>query len=144
MNSMPKYVVSRSLKEASWNNSTIIDASPAEAISKLKRGSGGVIMLYGSADLLHSLIRTDIIDEYRIMVFPVVLGSGKHLFRDESDTSHLRLTDTRRFSSGAVLLTYRPTDESPGVEFAVTMLATPEAVEEVLFGMATGSGPGRP
>jgi hypothetical protein len=78
------------------------------------------------------------------MVFPVVLGSGKHLFRDESDTSHLRLTDTRRFSSGAVLLTYRPTDESPGVEFAVTMLATPEAVEEVLFGMATGSGPGRP
>jgi class 3 adenylate cyclase len=128
MNSIPKYVVSRSLKEASWNNSTIIDASPAEAISKLKRGSGGDIMLYGSADLLNSLIRTDVIDEYRIMVFPVVLGSGKHLFRDESDTSHLRLADSRVFSSGAVLLTYRPTDETPTSKYVETFAWTREAL----------------
>ena len=128
MNSMPKYVVSRSLKEASWNNSTIIDASPAEAISRLKREVGGDIMLYGSADLLNSLIRTDVIDEYRIMVFPVVLGSGKRLFRDESDTSHLRLADTRVFGSGTVLLTYRPTDESPTSKYVETFAWTREAI----------------
>ncbi len=128
MNSIPKYVVSRSLTEATWNNTTIIDGPPAEEISKLKRGSGGDILLHGSADLLNSLIRTGVIDEYRIIVFPVVLGSGKHLFRDESDTKHLRLVDTRMFSSGAVLLIYQRADERPKSKYVETFAWTREAI----------------
>jgi len=126
MNSIPKYVVSRSLKEATWNNTTIIDTPPAEAIAKLKRDASGDIMLYGSADLLNALTRTDIIDEYRIMVFPVLLGSGKRLFKDASDTTHLGLVDTRTFESGVTMLTYRPADPAPSSRYVETFAWTGE------------------
>src|SRR5918996_5413674 len=91
MNSIPKYVVSQSLRAASWRNSSIIGGNPAEKIAELKQQPGGDILLFGSADLLNLLINHDLIDEYRLMVFPVVLGGGKRLFRDARDVMHLRL-----------------------------------------------------
>ena len=77
-------------------------------------------MLFGSADLLNSLIKDDLIDEYRIMVFPVVLGSGKRLFRDTTDVTHLVLVDTRTFESGVSVLTYRPADRVPSSTYVET------------------------
>ena len=106
MNGLPKHVVSTTLEEAEWNNSTIIKENVAEELSRLKEQPGQDILMYGSADLMHTLMEHDLIDEYRIWVHPVVLGSGKRLFRDESETKILRLVDTTTFSSGVVLLSY--------------------------------------
>ena len=113
MNEIPKYVVSTSLKKADWQHTTIINERVVERIAELKQQPGGDIFLYGSSDLLNSLVPHDLIDEYRIMVFPVLLGSGKRLFRDTTDTTHLRLEDTRVFESGVTALTYRPADGTP-------------------------------
>jgi dihydrofolate reductase len=114
MNGLPKYVVSTTLEEAEWNNSTIIKENVAEEVSRLKEQPGQDILMYGSADLMHTLMEHDLIDEYRIWVHPVVLGSGKRLFRDESETKILRLVDTTTFSSGVVLLSYQPAGEEAG------------------------------
>jgi class 3 adenylate cyclase/dihydrofolate reductase len=126
MNSIPKYVVSGSLRTAGWQNSIIIGGNPAEKIAELKQQSGGDILLFGSADLLNSLIKHDVIDEYRIMVFPVVLGSGKRLFRDATDVTHLQLVDTRTFASGVTVLTYRPADRVPSSKYVETFAWTQE------------------
>jgi class 3 adenylate cyclase/dihydrofolate reductase len=120
MNSLPKYVVSQRLRAASWQNSSIIGGNPAERIAELKQQPGGDILLFGSADLLNSLINDDLIDEYRLMVFPVVLGSGKRLFRDARDVMHLQLADTRTFASGVTVLTYRPADRVPSSRYVET------------------------
>jgi class 3 adenylate cyclase/dihydrofolate reductase len=120
MNSIPKYVVSGSLRTAGWRNSIIIGGNPAEKIAELKRQPGGDILLFGSADLLNSLIKHDVIDEYRLMVFPVVLGSGKRLFRDATDITHLQLADSRTFESGVTVLTYRPADRVPSSKYVET------------------------
>ena len=114
MNSLPKYVVSTTLEEAEWNNSTIIKENVAEEVSRLKEQPGKDILIYGSADLMHTLMEHDLIDEYRIWVHPVVLGSGKRLFKDESETKVLRLVDTTTFSSGVVILSYQPAGEEAG------------------------------
>jgi dihydrofolate reductase len=114
MNGLPKHVVSTTLEEAEWNNSTIIKENVAEEVSRLKEQPGQDILMYGSADLMHKLMEHDLIDEYRIWVHPVVLGSGKRLFRDESETKILRLVDTTTFSSGVVLLSYQPAGEEAG------------------------------
>ena len=106
MNSIPKYVVSSTLKRAEWNNSTIIAGDIAGAVSRLKAEPGGDLLVYGSADLVDELLRHDLIDEYRVLMYPVILGSGKRLFRDRIDTRHLRLAGSRTFGSGVVLLTY--------------------------------------
>jgi dihydrofolate reductase len=108
MNSMPKFVVSATLKETGWNNSRVIKENVAEEVAKLKRQTERDILVYGSADLVHSLMRYDLIDEYRLMVFPIILGTGKRLFGDGSDTTVLRLVEAKTFSSGVVLLTYQP------------------------------------
>lgn len=108
VNSTPKFVVSSTLKKAEWNNSTIIKKNVVEEITKLKRQPGGHIGITGSATLVQSLMQHDLIDEYRLMVHPVVLGSGKRLFRDGSDTKALKLADTKTFSSGVVVLSYQP------------------------------------
>ncbi|HEY9378380.1 MAG TPA: dihydrofolate reductase family protein [Jiangellaceae bacterium] len=126
MNSIPKYVVSESLRTAGWQNSIIIGGNPAEKIAELKQQSGGDILLFGSADLLNSLIKHDVIDEYRIMVFPVVLGSGKRLFRDATDITHLQLVDTRTFQSGVTVLTYRPANRVPSSKYVETFAWTQE------------------
>jgi dihydrofolate reductase/class 3 adenylate cyclase len=131
MNGLQKYVVSRTLKGAEWNNTIVLRGDIAEEVSRLKQQQGGDILIHGSADLVNSLMKHDLIDEYRLMVFPVVLGSGKRLFRDESDTSHLRLVDTRAFSSGVVLLTYQLAGEGPSSEYAETFAWTEEQIESL-------------
>ncbi len=109
MNGYPKFVVSTTLEEPlGWNNSALIKGNVAEEVSRLKRQPGKDILIFGSADLVNTLMQRDLIDEYRLMVFPVVVGSGKRLFGDGSDTTVLRLVETKTFGSGVVVLTYQP------------------------------------
>ena len=109
LNNTPKYVVSTSLEEPlEWNNSTLIKGNVAEEVPRLKRQPGNDILIFGSGDLVNTLMQHDLIDEYRLMIFPVVVGSGKRLFGDEIDTKVLRLVETKTFGSGVVVLTYRP------------------------------------
>jgi class 3 adenylate cyclase/dihydrofolate reductase len=126
MNSIPKYVVSGSLRTTAWQNTTIIGRNPVEAIIELKRQPGGDIMLYGSSELLNSLVGRGVIDEYRLMVFPVVLGSGKRLFQESTDTTHLELVDTTTFESGVTVLTYRPADRAPSSRYVEDFAWTEE------------------
>jgi class 3 adenylate cyclase/dihydrofolate reductase len=116
MNAMPKYVVSNTLERADWNNTTILSGDVRQRIVDLKAKPGGELVVYGSPDLLRFLLENDLVDEYRILVYPVVLGSGKHLFGDRIDTQHLRLIRSRTFGSGVVLLAFEPeaTPPTPG------------------------------
>ena len=117
LNDLPKYVVSRTLERADWHNTKIIRTVPDE-LADLKAQAGGEILCYGSADLLASLMEHHLVDEYRLSVYPVVLGSGKHLFRDRIDTHHLRLDASRTFhGSGVVLLTYVPEGSAPSSRY---------------------------
>jgi dihydrofolate reductase len=111
INSMPKYVASTTLKELDWNNSRLIKGNLPEEISKLKQQSGKNILVNGSATLVHSLMQHDLIDEYRLLVYPVVLGDGKRLFKDVKNTK-LRLGETKTFPSGVILLQYQPIGSS--------------------------------
>jgi dihydrofolate reductase len=86
----------------------LIEGNVAEEVSRLKQQSGKDILVFGSTELVNTLMQHDLIDEYRLMVFPVVVGSGKRLFRDGSDTKALRLVDAKPLSSGVVVLTYQP------------------------------------
>ncbi|HXS47499.1 MAG TPA: dihydrofolate reductase family protein [Solirubrobacterales bacterium] len=108
MNSMPKYVVSSTLKEAEWSNSTVLRGDVAEEVTKLKDEVDGVILIAGSAQLVQALLEHDLVDELRLMVFPVVLGSGKRLFGDVSDKKSLTLTGSKTLGDGISLLTYEP------------------------------------
>jgi dihydrofolate reductase len=108
-NGMRKYVVSSTLGEPAWNNSTVIRDDVPEEVAKLKQGDGGDILVNGSAQLVRTLMEHDLVDEYRLMVFPVVLGSGKRLFLDLGQTKALQLTDAQPVGpDGIVILTYRP------------------------------------
>ena len=107
MNSIQKFVVSTTLKEAKWNNSKIIKGDVAKEIARLKQQPGKNIVIHGSADLVNSLTRQGLIDEYRLMVFPIVLGKGKRLF-NEGTNATLKLVESRNFESGIVVLTYEP------------------------------------
>ena len=111
MNNTPKFVVSRTLATLECNNSTLIEGDIAEAIPKLKQRPGKDITISGSATLVRSLLEEDLIDELRLMVHPVVVGSGRRLFEDESDQKALELVDTETFSTGVVYVTYRPASE---------------------------------
>jgi dihydrofolate reductase len=108
MNAMPKYVVSSTLQEASWNNTTILDGDVAEEVAQLKRDVDGVILVAGSARLVQALVERDLVDELRLMVFPVLLGSGKRLFGEVGEKKPLRLADQRTLGDGIALLTYEP------------------------------------
>ena len=107
MNGMPKYVVSKTLSRVEWNNSHIIKSNVAEEVARLKQQPGGDILVAGSARLINSLVPHNLIDEYRLLVYPIVLGSGKRLFQDDN-TVKLALVDSKLFSSGVMALTYRP------------------------------------
>jgi dihydrofolate reductase len=106
LNTMPKYVASRTLDKVEWNNSTLLKGDVAEAVAELKRQPGGVLQTQGSADLAQTLIRNDLVDEYRLLVYPVVLGKGKRLFREGNPPSALRLVDTKTTSTGVTIHTY--------------------------------------
>jgi dihydrofolate reductase len=107
-NTMPKYVVSSTLEEPEWNNSTVLKGDVAEEVAKLKRAHGGDVVVHGSAQLVQALLEHDLVDELRLMVFPVVLGSGKRLFGDTSDKKRLRLVDSKTVGDGVAILTYQP------------------------------------
>lgn len=106
LNTMPKYVASRTLDKVEWSNSTLLKGDVAEAVAELKRQPGGVLQTQGSADLAQTLIRNDLVDEYRLLVYPVVLGKGKRLFREGNPPSALRLVDTKTTSTGVTIHTY--------------------------------------
>jgi dihydrofolate reductase len=107
-NNMPKYVVSSTLEQAEWNNSTLLDGDVAEEVSKLRRQPGGDIVVHGSAQLVQTLLEHDLVDELRLMVFPVVLGSGKRLFGATSNKKALRLADSKTVGDGVEILIYEP------------------------------------
>jgi dihydrofolate reductase len=108
MNGYPKHVVSTTLKEPlEWKNSALIKGDLTEEVARLKDRPGKDILVFGSGDLVNSLMQHDLVDEYRMMVFPVVVGSGKRLF-GEGDTKTLKLVGSQTFDSGAVVLTYEP------------------------------------
>lgn len=106
MNSMPKYVVSSTLGDAEWNNTTVLSGDFAEEVGKLKDEVEGVILVAGSAQLVQGLIEHDLLDELRLMVFPVVLGKGKRLLGETSDKKPLQLADSRTVGDGIAILTY--------------------------------------
>jgi dihydrofolate reductase len=108
MNSTPKYVASRTLQDVEWQNSTLIEGDVAEKVARLKEQPGKNIAVLGSGDLVQTLLEHDLVDEFFLAVYPLVLGSGKRLFRDSDQVRKLRLVDSKPTSTGGVILTYRP------------------------------------
>jgi dihydrofolate reductase len=108
MNNTRKYVASRTLKSTEWNNSTVIQGDVAEAVERLKQEDGKDIMVNGSGALVRTLMRDHLLDELRLFVHPVVVGSGIRLFDGESDPVELELTDSHAYGNGVVSITYRP------------------------------------
>jgi dihydrofolate reductase len=106
LNSVPKYVASRTLEGADWENSTLLEGDVAGEVAELKDRIDGEIQVVGSSDLIQTLIKNDLVDEYRLLIFPVVLGSGKRLFGDGTIPSGLRLADTKTSSTGVTIQTY--------------------------------------
>jgi dihydrofolate reductase len=110
MNGYPKHVASRTLEEPlEWNNSTLIEGDVAEGVARLKQQDGKDILIFGSGELARTLMEHDLLDEYRLMVFPIVVGKGKRLFGDVGETMAMRLVDTKPVGpDGVLILTYRP------------------------------------
>jgi dihydrofolate reductase len=108
LNDMPKYVVSSTVDGSEWSNTTVLNGDVAEEVSKLKESRDGDIVVHGSAQLVRSLLDDDLVDEVRLMVFPVVLGAGKRLFGDTGDKKPLRLADSKVVGDGVTILTYQP------------------------------------
>jgi len=107
-NSMPKYIVSSTLTDPEWNNSTVLQGDVAGEVAKLREQHDGDIVVHGSPQLVQTLVEQDLVDELRLMVFPVVLGSGKRLFGETSDKKALRLVDSKVVGDGVAILVYQP------------------------------------
>jgi len=108
-NSMPKYVVSSTLTQSEWTNSRVLEAGDlVETVSKIKQEADGDVVVHGSAQLAQALIAHDLVDELRLMVFPVILGTGKRLFGDPGEKKTLRLVDSKVVGDGVVIMTYAP------------------------------------
>jgi len=105
-NSMPKYVVSSTLVEPEWNNTTVLEGDVAQSVALLKEEQDGTIAVHGSAQLAQALLEQDLVDELHLMVFPVVLGAGKRLFADTTDKKPLRLVSSKTVGDGVLILTY--------------------------------------
>jgi len=110
-NTMPKYVVSSTLEQPEWNNSTVLKGDVAEEVAKLRREHDGDIVVHGSARLVQTLLERDLVDELRLMVYPLVLGSGRRLFAETSDKKPLRLVDSKVVGDGVAILIYKPAGE---------------------------------
>src|SRR5215204_7288541 len=110
MNGYPKHVASTTLQgPLEWNNSTLIEGDVAEGVSKLKQQGGKDILVFGSGELAMTLMEHDLIDEYRLMVYPIVVGKGKRLFGDTQETKAMKLVNTKQVGpDGVLILTYRP------------------------------------
>ena len=106
LNSMPKYVVSSTADDAAWSNATVLTGNAVDAVAELKRAVDGDIVVYGSYQLGRALIEHDLVDELRLVVFPVVLGAGERLFGDTTGQKPMRLTDSATVGDGLVRLTY--------------------------------------
>ena len=112
MNGYPKHVASTTLQEPlECNNSRLIEGDVAEKVSALKQESGGDILVFGSGTLVNTLMQNDLVDEYRLMIFPVVVGTGKRLFEEGTDMKTMKFLDSKTFGSGVVVLTYGPKEE---------------------------------
>jgi dihydrofolate reductase len=107
MNTMPKHVVSTTMTAPEWDNTAVLAGDPVAAVRELKAGDGGPLLLAGSRTLLQALLRAGLVDELRLMIFPVILGSGDRLYLDAPDTIGLTLVRTQPFATGAVVLHYR-------------------------------------
>lgn len=107
MNDLPKYVVSRTLEKVEWSNSVLINEDLNRELSRLKERPGLDVLVQGSGQLVRFLMKNDLVDEYRLLVYPVVLGSGKRLFGEDAG-SKLKLADTIKFGSGVLGLVYHP------------------------------------
>jgi len=107
MNSLPKFVVSTTLENPEWQNSTVLEGDVATEVGQLREQPGRDILVAGSRELVQSLAQHDLVDEYRLLVYPIVLGSGKRLFGDGTHVP-LKLRETRPLDSGVVLLSYEP------------------------------------
>jgi dihydrofolate reductase len=105
-NTMPKYVVSSTLEDPEWNNTTVLKGDVRNEVEKLKQEQDGDIVVHGSARLVQTLIEHDLVDELRLMVFPVVLGSGKRLFGETSEKKPLRLVDSKVVGDGVLIVVY--------------------------------------
>ncbi len=108
LNQLPKYVASKTLKKVAWNNSTLLKGDAVAAIKKLKAAKGKELQVHGSGDLLQTLLKAQLIDELRIMTFPVVLGKGKRLFGSGARPLAMNLVDAKRTASGVMIQVYRP------------------------------------
>jgi dihydrofolate reductase len=108
LNSMPKYVVSSTLEHPRWGNATVLKGDVVAEVSKLKQESDGEILIYASYQLARTLLEHDLVDELRLVVFPVVLGAGERLFGETNDKKPLRLLSTRTIGDGLAFLTYQP------------------------------------
>jgi dihydrofolate reductase len=118
MNAMPKVVVSTTLTEPTWNNTTIISGNVADEVARLKAQYDGDILVQGSAMLAQTLAEHGLVDEYRLMVHPVVLGTGKRLFSGGAARTDLQLVDSRKVGPDVLLLTYRPASGEAGTPAA--------------------------
>jgi dihydrofolate reductase len=106
-NSVPKYVVSSTLTDPSWSNTTVLGGDLAQEVAGVRQGHDGEVVVHGSAQLVQALVANDLVDELRLMVFPLLLGSGKRLFGD-SDKRTLQLAESKTLGGGVTILTYRP------------------------------------
>jgi dihydrofolate reductase len=112
LNSMPKYVVSSTLDHPAWTNVTVLNSDVVREVSALRRELAGDIVVYGSIQLGRTLMRHDLVDELRLMIYPVVLGAGEHLFGQTSETRPMRLVQARTVGDGLILATYQPVRDS--------------------------------
>ena len=128
LNAATKHVASRTLERVEWENSHLLEGDVAAAVRQLKEQDGPELQVHGSGDLLQTLQRHDLIDEYRLKIFPLVLGTGKRLFGDGAIPAALRLTDSKVASTGVVIATYERAGEVEYGSFALEE-PTPEEVE---------------
>ena len=112
LNSLPKYVVSSTLVDPAWSNSTVLNGDVVAEVSRLRQELDGEIVVYASRQLVRTLMEHDLVDEVRLMVYPVVLGTGERLFGETSDKKPMRLLDTRTVGDGLAYLTYELVGEA--------------------------------
>jgi dihydrofolate reductase len=119
INNATKYVASRTLDRVDWQNSTLLEGDAGEAVARLKEEDGPELQVHGSSDLIQTLRRHGLTDEFRVWIFPVVLGTGKRLFAEGTSPGALKLVDTKVSSTGVVMATYVPGGEVPIGSFAL-------------------------